>query len=60
VSQSDHQVYAFHSYPLGLDERPIIVGRRKVFQNIDQTFQADFNELPFISIALKLIEIWGD
>ena len=37
-----------------------MVGRRKVTQPLDQTFRADFNELLFISIALKLIEILED
>jgi hypothetical protein len=33
------------------------VGRRR---GRDQTFQADFNELLFILIALKLVEILGN
>src|SRR5579859_3965525 len=35
-------------------------GQRKGCPNPDQTFQADFNELPFILIVLKLIEILGN
>jgi hypothetical protein len=35
-------------------------GQEKGYPNLDQTFQPDFHELLFISIALKLIEISDD
>jgi len=32
-------------------------GQGKGYQNLDQTFHADFNELPFTSTALELIKM---
>jgi hypothetical protein len=45
--------------PVQADPNCIIVedkngGEKKGYPNLDQTFQAEFNELLFISIALKL------
>lgn len=33
---------------------------RKDYSNLDQTFQVEFNELLFISLALKLNRIFVD
>jgi hypothetical protein len=41
-------------YIMGEDKNS---GKGKVWRKSDQTFQADFNELLFILLALKLIEI---
>jgi len=44
-------------YIIGVDKNS---GQGKGYPNSDQTFQADFNELLFILISLKLIEIPGN
>jgi hypothetical protein len=52
---------SFHMKPI---DYIVVVGKNggqgKGYPKSDQTFQADFNELLFILIALNLIEILGE